>query len=1070
MVYNPKSRLMMQINHFISQTNLRTISWETVHPIRRIKVQIHRTWKILKKKYEFLLIIVILMLSFALLSVVSIINSTYRMQVFTEVMDKSPVDCRVILSSGLDPEDRFDDYMKNYQGSLSIEEKYKSHVLSIRNAIILLNYQDSRENISKQWDFPNSNYDLYLIGIDEPTFNFLQNGMDSPISKLNVSYQQIQTGFIVANILSNYEKIMPSLNLEISTSANTFLDRNLPVNIDLFNDIANNSIEFLPYRMKKANESLSIINSFQIFDETNFNSLVGIEAWQVSAPIFLCGEKLMNNFVNISGEEIDQIKKHISLNIRFNRTSILKSNPEEFLNEVQNFRNLAFFGGGNSPAQFLIDSPIESASLLIYENSWSLKLNELVRTSQRFQLYSLIFFIPAFILCGRFLKTSFMYLIEKRQNEIGLYLINGMGYKTIKRIFLTMGFFMGAIGGLLGTVCGLFLTIFVGNSLFPNSTLFTPYIISDFWTILLQNGIGYMIFGGLFAIFSMLKPLKTLNTKELQNNLLKSPLHLKTRPIIVIIRNLMIIIFIASLSFAYIYDLLFETVDFNVLSNEYRFLFWALRLTGPLMGLFPFVLPLILISFITEKLGKWIEAFRQKRIEEKEIQKIKSQEKILNLSKKSKDKPVSFIKKLTTWNLIHKLNKNQKLLSLYALAIIFFSISINLGDIYEYSEEIHASLYYANAEVMNLEIFDDKKIEDIKDLSTLLQQNASELNFDHINPICHTEVNEDQFSDDNIEWDIKIHSVDDSNMLDYCFSWTNYSLMEQDTTMRDEWFIGGTVEEIMEKMETPRAILIPNYLLEAGVEISDTLSFTYTSINGTKIKNEGVIVGAYKKFPASYMERNYDEDFDLEIFMSLDLLQNASIKLVEFLYYSNTVFSPLQKTQISKFISDNFLAEYSLRSLDLDRYQDKFDAKFFEFFELEGYLIIFFAIFGILIYFLIDKIHSNSAIAILRSKGLVEKDLVLSSAYETFILTGIGTIFSLFALIGTKGLILYLNLLRSGAGDNQFYLFYHINWLGYLLTIVIGAIAFYLVTFGSNYLQIRSTRVDQKLEEIMRVV
>ena len=191
------------------------------------------------------------------------------------------------------------------------------------------------------------------------------------------------------------------------------------------------------------------------------------------------------------------------------------------------------------------------------------------------------------------------------------------------------------------------------------------------------------------------------------------------------------------------------------------------------------------------------------------------------------------------------------------------------------------------------------------------------------------------------------------------------------------------------------------------MNLDDTLSFTMKLTNGTKIQREGVVVGAYTKFPASYMERSYDESVDFEIYMSFDLLQDARIELVEFIYYSQADFSILEKSYISQYINEHFSADYSLRFLDIGRYHDEFDAKTFELFQIEGYLLIIFALFGFFIYSLIDTLHSDAEIAVLRSKGLLEKDLIRSSLFETLILVGIGSILALISTLGTKGLILY---------------------------------------------------------------
>ncbi|WP_371806588.1 FtsX-like permease family protein [Candidatus Lokiarchaeum ossiferum] len=1013
-------------------------------------MRIQGYWKILKKKYEFLTVILILTLSFTLLSTLSTINSTYRTHLFTKIMDESATDCQISINSGLDPTDLFDKYLQTYDGFLSVEKKYKSHVFSVANAIVSLNYYNSTNSISKQWEFPNSYTDIFFVGIDESTFNALTEKTENPITNINLTYQQIQSGFLSANFLNEFEYLFSQLKMEITTDATNFLDYDLPVRVDFFNGLAKNSIDFLSIKKTIENSSLQLMSSFQIYNEEFFYSLIGLNEWKLEAPVFLCGEELMSQFLSKEKDATYHFSDKILLNIKFDRNPILKSSPLKMRREMDNFRMPIFEKGG------------EFNSLNIDWTKWSVKLSDLLGDNERFQFYSALLFIPIFILCGKYVSSSFKYIIEKRKYEFGLYLINGMEYKFLKRSLLLLGFFLGVISGIFGAISGFFLARLVGNILFQKSIAFTQFILLQSWSIILQNGIINLIMGGLFALFSMKNLIKRLNTNELNENLINNQAIIKNDEKRSKWRIFLFLFFFASLVFSYYYDAMFDTVDFNVLADDYRPIFQTFRILGPSMVLFPFVFPLVIISLISERLGDWVLSINSKRIEKKTKERL-TKTKIGKIDDGKEDKRQgSSFKRLLVWNLVQKLSKNRTHLELYSLAIIFLTISINLGYSYQYSENLHASFYYANGEIMNLRFFNDISIKDIDDLTDQIQQNAANSKFNHINTICHTQENRDRYSQEDIDWETKMNSVKVSDMLYYCFSWTNYTKMNQDTSMQENWMIGGSIDELMTEMEKPNSILIPRYLMDVGVKINDTLNFTFKSINGTNITSEGIVKGAYNKFPASYIGRNKD------IFMSIDLIQDARIQRADVIFYPISDDIPIQKSLIKRDIANNFDSDFSFQFLDLSQYKDEFDAKFFEIIQFEGFLLMIFAFAGFLIFSMNSSLQIKKEIAILRTKGLREEDFLKSALIESGIIALMGSLFSLISIIGVKGLLLYLNLRRTGSGDDQFFIYYQTNWLIYLLCFFLGGILFFSINFAYNLMQIRDTRVDHKLEDLMR--
>ena len=1028
-----------------------------IHEKKKKCMRIQGIWKIVKNKHELSLVIGILTFSFAILSAVSIVSDTYQMQIFSSIMDESVVDFRVTLDTQQDPSQDFERYLTNYEGWLQVDTQYKTEFISISSGLLNLTYHSESTNVSNQWDFQTTHTEIIFIGIDEPTFNVLNNGTTSPIVNLKgTTYAQLEEQCVVTNILHTYDSLISELNCVISTNANNSEDRDLPIQVNLFNDEANNSLKFLSNHLTKLNSRFSLRSSFDLYNEKQFYSLIGLDHWRVGVPIFLCGSKLLEQFVSLEESEIPHINKLVSLSARFDRTPLLKHNPQQMSRELKIFQR----GSEDSTSEFW--------PLWISWGDWYINLDDLIQNGNRFQIYSVIIFVPVFFLCGKFMKTSFQYLVEKRRNELGVYMINGMQYQFLKKMFLGIGFIVGAIGGLFGAIGGLILTRVVGSLLIPSTSTIAHYIQADTWLILLQNGAVNMIAGGLFAMWAMHKPLQMLNQEELQTNLSKTHHLIQKDEASSPIRNVALIVFCIALVVAYIYDLTFDMVDFAILTGEYPLLYWILYLLGPLMGLFPFLFPTFFISWVGEKLNGWFESFRRIQFENKTRQKLLRTMKHNGQSSRRGIRSSSHMKKLVTWNLTHRMIKNQKLIEIFALAVIFITISVNLEHSYEYSEDIHATLYHANGEILNVHLNDDQILRELRSFAQTLQVNAPQYEFDTQCAFYHTQSNKARYDDSETKWDIQMISVEPSKLWKYCFSWVNYSLLLQNTTFRDEWIIGGTFEEMMIRMQSPQSIMVPQYLLEEGVEINEMITFSYSTTNGTIIQKEGVVVGAYSKFPASFMERTTDPEIDVEIFMSLDLLQDARIDLIEFVFYTKGEFTEAQKTHVVQFFYDNLVGEFYLRFMDVQQYYDDYDSKIFELFQIEGYLLVIFAFFGFLIYSLMDSFQTNVELALLRAKGILEKDLLVSTIYETLVLVGIGSILSLLSMMGTKGLILYLNLERAGSGENIFYLFYQKNWFRFLLIIAIGGFLFFLIALFFNFLQIQSTRSDKKLEQLMR--
>ena len=1004
-------------------------------------MRVQAIWKIIRGKNELLMIIALIALSFSVFSAMSLINSTYRMQGFTELMDENIIDCHVTLDSGLDPTEIYEHNLEDYQGWLEVEHQMKTHIIRITSPKTSLNYQGSFENISKQWDFSDKYQYMYFVGIDLPTFEWIQDGSTDPITNMNISYNQLEKGFIVANFLQEYERIFPELNLAISTDAQLSYDHSSPIYVDFFNENATNSVNSLKTMITKPNAICPLISSFEIFNEKLFYALAGITGGKLGGPVFLCGEELLDQFVSPDDYSLQYAKNNIVLNIRFDRAAILGKNPRLFGLEVERFRSV------NQ------DPTGEFDGIFIENEIWASQIKDIITNGAQFQVYSALIFIPIFFQCGKNLSTSFSFFMDKRRNEFGLHLINGMKIQSLRKMLLGIGFVVGAIGGIIASISGIFLAIFMGKVIFLNPLSFSEHLRTQFGSLVLQNAIVNVIIGGLFAMFSLKKNLRTFDEKELQNNknyrinLATQIFSPKKWQVIILL------VFFTSLILAYIYEPHFDFSNYGEWVDEGSASFWILRYIGPLLGLFPFVIPILLISIVTRKYRVWQKSFQQEKRRETPKVSLKSP---------------SYLKNLTRWNLTQNLSKNKKILEIFSLAMIFLIISVNIESSYDYSEEIHSSLYHANGEIVNIDFHDNTNLTDITHFVQEMQNFNQTLGYDHINTICHTQMNREQYDPLDVDWDIAIESLSASQLGYYVFSWANYSLLQEDTILRDEWFIGGTAEEILLKMQQPGSIMIPSDFLENGVRLNETLSFSYKTSNCSKIQKKGVVIGAYLDFPAERLK--HSNGVNREIFMSRNLLLDARIELIEMVLYSNQTLTNVQRYFITQKVSAVLTTDFSLCNVDVTtQYHDKLDAIIFEIFQVEGYLLIVFALFGFFINSWIDRHHLVQEHAILRSKGLLEKELIKCSIMDGLVIGGLAFLLSLFSIIGVKGLLLYLNIQRLGADKKYFYLYIQMKWGLSFLILILGCIIFLAIKIGIDFLQIKSTRSDRGLEEYLRL-
>ncbi|WP_371805691.1 FtsX-like permease family protein [Candidatus Lokiarchaeum ossiferum] len=1049
-------------------------------------MRIQGIWKIIKNKHEMWIIAILICCSLSLLNSMSYLTKFTQNILVVDRLDDYGADLHISISSGEDPSILFEHYLEDYPSPLEFEAEFRSTIIGLKNVISSLNYLSENFNKSEMWEYPTTNIDSFIVGIDELTFNYMQNKTNGNIINLNQTYQDLEHGLVVSNFLGAYDFIISELLLAIYTDAESSLQQSKPLYMD-FRNTQLNKTEISPNTwISKNGSQLPLISRFEITNSKKFYSLVGIDLDSSKTPIFLCGEKFLQHFQILEGEGINQYQQKKLINLKINREYLLSESPLKIKRQIDSLR--APLTARNKDSEY--------SELFIEEKDSVSNIHRMVTNTQNAQFYTLLIYIPIFSLCGIFLTVILNNMIERRKEEYRLYLINGMEIRTLRLILLGIGFCLGFIGGMSSSFGGIVLSNLLINILYPDisETLIMKSV--DLWTTFFQNCGIFAILGGFFVICFFWKPLKMFNQEFLVNNEAKrkevrSPLWRK-------IEFSLFIIFIAFSIFAIALRFASIPMDIDLIQDtEYPFIIYILEWFGPIMGVLPFAFPLLLINLIGDKAAKWITiqkkqlsshsskiiSFEQSRNsaskydhplndeykQKKNKAKSSSSEKI----RSSMNNRSSILKKLTIWKLSKNLTKNKKLLKLFTFTLILITISSNLVNSYQYSEKIHSSLYNAEGEILKMTIFENLSISNINNEFQNFQSESYQINRDHFNAIYHTQTNEDRFSDEDVEWDVKFTSIEVANLWNYRFSWVNYSNLLQNTIILDDWFIGGKVDDIFSRMDLPNSILIPDYFLSRGVKINDTLVFSVKMVNGTTLSQEGVIIGAYSNFPAALLEgysynwENQEKLFEM-IYMSYDLLKGACVKSVQFISYSQKHLADSYLQDLNSFVSLHLDSDIFIEQVDLSYYYNDFDIQIFHLFQLEGYLFIGFAIFGFLIFNFVDNIQSGREIAILRSKGMQEKNLLKSALWEITLLSGCASVLSLLGMICIGPLIMFLNFYRSGSSKAMFPLIGQLDWYFFLGILLIGNFFFLIINAGFAILKLKSTRSDHKLEIFLR--
>jgi ABC-type antimicrobial peptide transport system permease subunit len=977
----------------------------------------------MKKKKEIWVITGLLIISITFLTGVLYAANTFRSNSMMNIINQYPTDYFLESDSWNESDEFLTSYFSNYEGSLEINYTFRVQNIRLNDVNII------GDNISETGILINQlnrSYDrIHLVGIDEIAYNLLKsNDMHSTVilsDPINFS----STGILTSNLFREHQAALTDMRLNIFTEAETSEDRDIyPLNLNFTN--INTSID----------NSVPVDGYFDIYDIEFFCKALGIKYSSSFSeyPMLLGNLDTINILFPNSTDEIIHVYSEKITDIAFNKTKLSEYSPTKISQDIDVFkREMRYYDG----SYFLSGGA-----------TWEREIDNIAENNLKFQLFSIILFLPIILICYSYFKISNEYMISKRSREIGMCLVNGMNKKQIKTQYYGAAIISGSIGGIIGSIGGLILSIRIGYFLFPNIQMtYSDNISNNFILSSILTG----LIAALISYIAIRKPLKQILNQNLENILETKKFELEKPKKI---RQLEWILFggcIYALIFSIIQSLFFDSFNFNELYLNPPLIFIAIIIAIPFLPIFVYIFPSLLIKISMNKFKGISRKITEKKIFKKN----------------------PFRVKLFFWNWTQKSDRNQKLIKAFSISVVFIFITSSLTTSFDYSRAVHESLKTANANKIDIGFFENTSLTTIDKFNSDLSKNLSEYHLNTFNTISFTSENNERYSEyQEIKNEIKILNHDITDLWYYQFVCFNISNLRNNAEFRDEWFIGGSYDDILTKLQQPDAMLIPSYMLETNFSINDQVNLYYTNDEGEKVNRNATIIGAYKKFPTFTDTGNDDgEILNQEIIVNTQLLENATLKKATYLFYGENDLNDMHLYQLKNLFYRNLQVDFTFITYFIRYYdvENEFEAVQFKFIKLESFLFVFYMILGVFIHSALSNMKLSYEIGLLKSRGVSKKDLVKLSLSEIHLILVIGFIFSSISLISIRLLIMFLNIIRGSDIRSTFLLYYQNPMIKDLIGIIVGTVLFYISYFSLNYLQIIKSSANRELEKILRI-
>jgi hypothetical protein len=988
--------------------------------------------KFLKKKKELWVIMGLLIISITFL--MGVLNSTnaFRSNTMMNIVNQYPTDYSISRNNWDDTDEFLTTYFSNYEGPFEIDHTFRTEKIIFTDAKIVGDNTSETGILINQL---NRSYGaMHLIGIDEVAHNLLNSKDMRSTVFLSNPINFSSTGILISNLFREHQADLADMKLNIFNEIETTEEGEISTLNLNFSNIST-SVE----------NSVSVDGYFEIYDiDLLFKALgLGPSYFSSDFPILLGNlDTIMELFPN-STYEISHVRSDPITNIVFNKAKLSKYSSTQISQDLISFRReLRNYDDYDDFDDYDKDNTIRGTG------TWAEEIERLTEYNLKFQLISITLFLPIIMICYNYFKISNEYMISKRSREIGLCLVNGMTKKQIKAQYYGAAILVGIMGGIIGNLSGWMLSLKIGEVLFPNIQLgYSEFLPSNF----LLNSILLSIFAAVISYIAIRKPLQQILSQNLENILETKKFELEKPKRI---KQLEWILF-GGCMYAFIFStiqlLFFESFNFEELYDKPPLLFIAIIIAIPFLPLFVFVFPSFLIKFVMKQLKDLSRKIAEKKMFKKSPFKVK----------------------LFFWNWTQKSERNQKLITVFSLSVIFIFITSSLSTSFSYSQAVYESTLTANADKIDLEFLGNTSLTAINQFNSDLSQNLSEYHLKSLNTLSFTAENNefvyDMYDPPHVPLmnDIKILNLNNEDLWYYQFVCFNISNLQNNAELRDDWFIGGSYTEIFNKLQQPNAMLVPSYILKLNISLNDQVNFYYTNDRGEKIYKNATIIGAYNIFP-TFTETS---SFNREIIVNPQLIENATLKKATYLFYGDADLNATHLFQLKTRFYQNLPDDFTFLD-SFSRYdplETEFDALQFDFIKLESFLFAFYMIFGVFIHSALSNMSLAHEIGLLRSRGVSKKDLIKLNLSEILLILGIGFVLSTISLIGINTLMIFLNIIRADDYENLFLLIYQQPKITDLIGIIVGTAVFSLSYFCVNYLQIMKSSSKRDLEKILRI-
>jgi len=591
-------------------------------------MKIRLFFKFMKKKKEIWVITGLLIISITFLTGVLYASNAFRSNSMMNAINQYPTDFYMESNNWNDSDDFLSSYFSDYEGPLEINHTFRTENVRLYDVkIIGDNISDTGILINQL----NRSYDrVYLVGIDEIAYNLLKSEDMNSTVFLSDQINYSSTGIFISNLFREHQEALADMRLNIYTEAETSEDRDIyPLNLNFTN--INTSVE----------NSVPVDGYFEIYDVDFFCKAIGISYISSFSeyPTILGNLDTINVLFPNSTDDIIHVSSEKITNIVFNKTKLSEYSPIKISQDIDVFeremRNYDIY------------------SYLYGRATWESEIYSIAENNLKFQIFSIILFLPIIILCYSYFKISNEYMISKRNREIGMCLVNGMNKKQIKTQYYGAVIISGLMGGIIGNISGLILSIKIGEFLFPNIQLaYSNFIASN----IILSSVLTGIIAALISCIAIRKPLKQILNKNLENILETKKFALEKPKKI---RQLEWILFggcIYALIFSIIQSLFFESFNFSALYLNPPVIFIAIIIAIPFLPIFVYIFPSLLIKISMNKLKGISRKIAEMKIFKKN----------------------PFKMKLLFWNWTQKSDRNQKLIKAFSISVVFIFITSSL--------------------------------------------------------------------------------------------------------------------------------------------------------------------------------------------------------------------------------------------------------------------------------------------------------------------------------------------------------------------------------------------------------